>query len=85
MVLVQNVWGIWNGITPHDSEALRRVGTLLRYFGGTGGAYERGESFLQSPGFVITELCCIDCLYICVCVTLFLSLLCSVPLSGFLL
>ena len=26
----ENVWGIWNGITPRDSEALRRAATLLR-------------------------------------------------------
>jgi gamma-glutamyl hercynylcysteine S-oxide synthase len=26
----ENVWGIWNGITPHDGEALRRAATLLR-------------------------------------------------------
>jgi len=37
----ENVWGIWNGITPYDGEAIRRVGTMLRYFGKAG--------FLQSP------------------------------------
>ncbi|HEX3119355.1 MAG TPA: formylglycine-generating enzyme family protein, partial [Candidatus Acidoferrum sp.] len=26
----ENVWGIWNGITPRDAEATRRVGTLER-------------------------------------------------------
>jgi iron(II)-dependent oxidoreductase len=26
----ENVWGIWNGITPHDSEATRRVATIER-------------------------------------------------------
>jgi len=26
----ENVWGIWNGITPRDDEALRRVATLER-------------------------------------------------------
>jgi formylglycine-generating enzyme required for sulfatase activity len=26
----ENVWGIWNGITPHDGEALRRAVTLVR-------------------------------------------------------
>merc|ERR1719183_2814306 len=36
----ENVWGIWNGITPYDGEAIRRVGTMLRYFG--------KEGFLQS-------------------------------------
>ena len=35
----ENVWGIWNGITPRDGEALRRVATL-----------ERGlAEFLTSP------------------------------------
>jgi hypothetical protein len=29
----ENVWGVWNGITPRDAAALKRVGTLLRYFG----------------------------------------------------
>ena len=37
----ENVWGTWNGITPRDGEAIRRVGALLRYFGGGG--------YLQSP------------------------------------
>jgi formylglycine-generating enzyme required for sulfatase activity len=26
----ENIWGIWNGITPRDSEATRRVATLER-------------------------------------------------------
>ena len=26
----ENVWGIWNGITPRDAEALRRVATMER-------------------------------------------------------
>jgi iron(II)-dependent oxidoreductase len=26
----ENVWGIWNGITPRDAEAARRVGTIER-------------------------------------------------------
>jgi len=30
----ENVWGTWNGITPRDGEAIRRVGTMLRFFGG---------------------------------------------------
>jgi len=37
----ENIWGIWNGITPYDGEAIRRVGTMLRHFG--------KEGFLQSP------------------------------------
>merc|ERR1712232_528566 len=32
----ENVWGTWNGITPRDGEAIRRVATMLRYFGGLG-------------------------------------------------
>ena len=37
----ENVWGIWNGITPRDGEATRRVATI-----------ERGVApFLVSPGW----------------------------------
>jgi formylglycine-generating enzyme required for sulfatase activity len=37
----ENVWGIWNGITPRDAEATRRMATL-----------ERGVAqFLVSPGW----------------------------------
>lgn len=28
----ENVWGIWNGMTPRDSAALSRISTLQRYF-----------------------------------------------------
>jgi formylglycine-generating enzyme required for sulfatase activity len=28
----ENIWGIWNGITPRDSEALRRIATIERQF-----------------------------------------------------
>jgi gamma-glutamyl hercynylcysteine S-oxide synthase len=30
----ENVWGTWNGITPRDAEAIRRVGAMSRFFGG---------------------------------------------------
>ena len=40
----QNIWGIWQGITQRDGEALRRLGPLLRFFG-------RTRNFLQSPGW----------------------------------
>ena len=37
----ENIWGIWNGITPRDAEATRRVATI-----------ERGVApFLVSPGW----------------------------------
>ena len=26
----ENIWGIWNGVTPHDGEATRRVATIER-------------------------------------------------------
>jgi iron(II)-dependent oxidoreductase len=26
----ENIWGIWNGLTPHDTEALRRIATVER-------------------------------------------------------
>jgi formylglycine-generating enzyme required for sulfatase activity len=35
----ENIWGIWNGITPRDSEAVRRVSAIERAF----------ASFLVSP------------------------------------
>lgn len=28
----ENVWGIWNGLTPRDAEALRRIATIERQF-----------------------------------------------------
>ena len=28
----ENVWGIWNGLTPRDGEALRRIATVSRRF-----------------------------------------------------
>jgi formylglycine-generating enzyme required for sulfatase activity len=31
-VMWENVWGIWNGITPRDGEAMRRISTLARTF-----------------------------------------------------
>jgi formylglycine-generating enzyme required for sulfatase activity len=30
----ENVWGIWNGLTPRDAELYRRMGALLRFAGG---------------------------------------------------
>lgn len=35
----ENVWGTWNGITPRDGEAIRRVGKMLRFFGGRDESY----------------------------------------------
>jgi hypothetical protein len=29
----ENIWGIWNGITPRDGEALRRIARIERSFG----------------------------------------------------
>ena len=37
----ENVWGIWNGITPRDGEATRRVATIER----------ASASFFASPGW----------------------------------
>jgi iron(II)-dependent oxidoreductase len=28
----ENIWGIWNGMTPRDSEAVRRIATIERHF-----------------------------------------------------
>jgi iron(II)-dependent oxidoreductase len=44
----ENVWGIWNGITPRDGEAIRRIGQLLRFLGNRG--------YLQSPDWVPHDL-----------------------------
>ena len=32
----ENLWGCWNGMTPRDAEATRRVARLLRFFGARG-------------------------------------------------
>ena len=32
----ENVWGIWNGLTPRDAAALKRVQGLMRYLGAHG-------------------------------------------------
>ena len=32
----ENIWGIWNGITPRDAAALKRVQPLLRFLGRRG-------------------------------------------------
>lgn len=45
----ENVWGTWNGIVPQDAEAIRRVGHMLRFFGGTGSAYDLLHSELWEP------------------------------------
>jgi len=29
----ENVWGTWNGIVKRDAEAIRRVASMLRFFG----------------------------------------------------
>jgi iron(II)-dependent oxidoreductase len=42
----QNVWGIFNGMTAHDAEALRRLAPILRFFG------RRDRGFLQSQVWV---------------------------------
>ena len=28
----ENVWGLWNGLTPRDAQALRRIASLQRFF-----------------------------------------------------
>lgn len=45
----ENVWGSWNGIVPRDAEAIRRVATLLRFFGGPGGLLQSAEWEPHSP------------------------------------
>ena len=45
----ENVWGTWNGIVPRDAEAIRRVGTMLRFFGGEGGLLQAAEWEPHTP------------------------------------
>ena len=45
----ENVWGTWNGIVPRDAEALRRVSTMLRFFGGQGGLLQAEEWEPHTP------------------------------------
>lgn len=44
----ENVWGLWNGISQRDGEAIRRLRTVMTFLGG--GA--DGSSYLASPQFV---------------------------------
>ena len=39
----QSIWGVWNGLTARDGEALRRMSAVLRFFG--------REGYLQSDGW----------------------------------
>ena len=51
----ENVWGTWNGIVPQDGEAIRRVGSMLRFFGGRNSSYcWNGSSvdYLHSPDWI---------------------------------
>eukprot|EP01084_Bolivina_argentea_P290188 498398_1 len=43
----ENVWGCWNGIVPRDGEAIRRMATILRYFGNRRGS-ATAQNFTQS-------------------------------------
>jgi hypothetical protein len=48
----ENVWGTWNGIVPRDGEAIRRIASMLRFFGGRDASYcFKGSSvdYLHSP------------------------------------
>ena len=40
----ENVWSIWNAVTPRDGELIRRVGTVMRFLGSIG--------YLTSAGWV---------------------------------
>ena len=42
----ENVWGIWNGITPRDAAAIKRSASILRYFG------QNGRRFTQSLDWI---------------------------------
>ena len=44
----ENVWGLWNGISQRDGEAIRRLRTVMTFLGR--GA--DGNSYLASPQFV---------------------------------
>jgi hypothetical protein len=48
----ENVWGTWNGITPRDGEAIRRVATMLRFFGSdAAGKPLRSPRWIPTPRF----------------------------------
>eukprot|EP01083_Nonionella_stella_P258130 882731_1 len=47
----ENVWGCWNGITPRDGEAVRRIGTILRFFGNRANDPTQ-QNFTQSLGWL---------------------------------
>ena len=44
----ENVWGLWNGITARDAESVRRVATLLRFFG----EYNFTRNYAPASGWV---------------------------------
>ena len=45
----ENIWGVWNGITPRDGEAIRRVALMQRFFGNVSSP---ASGFLQSRFWV---------------------------------
>eukprot|EP00486_Rosalina_sp_Unknown_P008782 CAMPEP_0201589924 /NCGR_PEP_ID=MMETSP0190_2-20130828/172184_1 /ASSEMBLY_ACC=CAM_ASM_000263 /TAXON_ID=37353 /ORGANISM="Rosalina sp." /LENGTH=962 /DNA_ID=CAMNT_0048045033 /DNA_START=27 /DNA_END=2915 /DNA_ORIENTATION=+ len=47
----ENVWGCWNGITPRDGEAIRRAGTIMRYFGNRANN-PMAQNFTQDLGWL---------------------------------
>ncbi len=60
----ENVWGIWNGITPRDGEATRRVATIerrwLRSLSATDGSPSTrcaAMAFLPAAGRSANKLC----------------------------
>ena len=57
VLFIQNVWGVFNGITPRDQQLIKRLSSLLRFVGGhtTGTArpdQASNRSLLRSAGWV---------------------------------
>lgn len=48
----ENVWQMWNGITERDGEAIRRVATILRFFGSRGGFLDSIDWVPHTPALV---------------------------------
>lgn len=51
----ENVWSTWNGFTPRDGEATRRVGRVLRLLGRSGSGYLTSKSWIPHAPNVLVQ------------------------------